>query len=80
MQVRYEIPLPNEGKGYKFTEDELCLTTLMMLTDYKNTLGTANMDIYIRLAKDWLEDKDVAVKGGEKLAVYHDCIVEGEDD
>lgn len=66
--------------GDKFTEDELCLTTLMMLTDYKNTLGTANMDIYVRLAKDWLEDKDVAVKGGEKLAVYHDCIVEGEDD
>lgn len=23
MQVRYEIPLPNEGKEYKFTEDEL---------------------------------------------------------
>lgn len=66
--------------GENFTEDELCLTTLMMLTDYKKTLGTANMDIYVRLAKDWLEDKDVSVKGGEKLAVYHDCIVEGEDD
>ena len=38
------------------------------------------MDIYLRLAKDWLEDDDVSVKGGEKLAVYHDCIVEGEDD
>ena len=23
MQVRYEIPLPNDGLGYKFTEDEL---------------------------------------------------------
>lgn len=66
--------------GDKFTEDELLLTALMMYTDYCKTLGTANMDIYIRLAKDWLEDKDVAVKGGEKLAVYHDCIVEGEDD
>ena len=64
--------------GDKFSEEELCLTTLMMLTDYKNTLGTSNMDLYVRLAKDWLEDKDVAVKGGEKLAVYHDCIVEGE--
>ncbi len=64
----------------KFSEEELELTTLMMYTDYCKTLGTSNMDLYVRLAKDWLEDKDVAVKGGEKLAVYHDCIVEGEDD
>jgi hypothetical protein len=64
----------------KFTEEELELTTLMMYTDYCKTLGTSNMDLYVRLAKDWLEDKDVAVKGGEKLAVYHDCIVEGEDE
>lgn len=62
----------------KFSEEELELTTLMMYTDYCKTLGTSNMDLYVRLAKDWLEDKDVAVKGGEKLAVYHDCIVEGE--
>lgn len=64
----------------KFNEDEFMLTALMMYTDYCKTLGTANMDTYLRLAKDWLEDKDVAVKGGEKLAVYYDCIVEGEDD
>lgn len=63
----------------EFTEDELILTTLMMYTDYCKTLGTSNMDLYIRLAKDWLMDKDVEMKGGEKLAVYHDCIVEGED-
>ena len=23
MQVRYEFPLPNDGLGYRFTEDEL---------------------------------------------------------
>ena len=23
IQVRYEFPLPNDGLGYKFTEDEL---------------------------------------------------------
>lgn len=62
----------------KFNEDEFYLTTLMMYTDYCKTLGTANMEIYLRLAKDWLEDKDVSVKGGEKLAVYHDCIVQGD--
>ena len=64
----------------KFNQEEFYVTALMMYTDYCKTLGTANMDIYLRLAKDWLEDDDVSVKGGEKLAVYHDCIVEGEDD
>lgn len=63
----------------KFNEEEFYLTALMMYTDYCKTLGTANMDTYLRLAKDWLEDKDVSVKGGEKLAVYHDCIVQGDD-
>ena len=66
-----------EMKGYN--EEELEVATLMVYTDYCKTLGTSNMDLYIRLAKDWLEDKDVAVKGGEKLAVYFDCIVEGEE-
>ena len=62
----------------KFTEEELEVATMMVYTDYCKTLGTSNMDLYLRLAKDWLEDEDVAVKGGEKLAIYHDCIVEGE--
>lgn len=66
-----------EMKGYN--EEELEIATLMVYTDYCKTLGTSNMDLYIRLAKDWLEDKDVAVKGGEKLAIYFDCIVEGEE-
>ena len=62
----------------KFSLDEFYLTVLMVYTDYCKTLGTANMDIYLRLAKDWLEDDDVKVKGGEKLATYHDYIVEGD--
>lgn len=61
----------------KFSEDELALVALMMYTDYCKTLGTSNMDLYIRLAKDWICDDDVAVKYGEKIAVYHDCIVNG---
>ena len=52
----------------KFSLDEFYLTVLMVYTDYCKTLGTANMDIYFRLAKDWLEDDDVKVKGGEKHA------------
>ena len=62
----------------KFTEDELALVTAMVYTDYCKTLGTGNMDLYIRLAKDWICDDDVAVKYGEKIAVYHDCVVKGE--
>lgn len=61
-----------------FGEKELETTVLMIYTDYKNTIG-ANVDVAIKLAFDWLNDKDVAVKNGaEKLAVYYDCIVEGE--
>lgn len=66
------------GKSMEgFGEKELCLATLMVYTDYKQTIGQ-NVDMAIKLAYDWLADKDVAVKGAEKLAVYYDCIVEGE--
>ena len=62
-----------------FGEKELEVATLMVYTDYKNTIGQ-NPDIAIKLAYDWLTDKDVAVKGAEKLAVYYDCIVEGDEE
>ncbi len=61
-----------------FGEKEMYVTTLMIYTDYKNSIGQ-NPDLAMKLAYDWLADKDVAVKGAEKLAVYYDCIVEGED-
>ena len=66
-----------------YNEEELCVATLMVYTDYCKTLkplAGANMDIYVKLARDWLEDEDSAVKGGEKLAIYYDCIIAGEDD
>lgn len=66
---------PMEGFG----EKELEVATLMIYTDYKQSIGQ-NLDLSIKLAYDWLTDKDVAVKGAEKLAVYYDCIVEGSDD
>lgn len=59
----------------KFNEDELYVTTLMFLTDYKSTLGKGNIDMYIRLAKDFLCDEDAGVRYGEKLAAYYDFIV-----
>lgn len=60
-----------------FSEKELYTTTLMCYTDYKTTIGQ-NPDLAMKLAYDWLTDKDVAVKGAEKLAIYYDCIVQGE--
>ena len=62
----------------KFSFEEFMVTVLMMYTDYCKTLGTANMDLYFRLAKDWLADEDVAVRYGEKLATYYDTIVDPE--
>lgn len=59
----------------KFSEEEFYVTVLMMYTDYKNTLGKGNVDIYIRLAKDFLYDDDASVKYSEKLAKYYDEIV-----
>lgn len=62
-------------KFEEFTEDELAVATLVMYTDYCRTLGKASIDMYVKLAKDFLEDKDAGVRYGEKLAAYFDHIV-----
>ena len=70
-----------EMKG--FSAEELALTTLMLYTDYCDTIKKYvgnNMDIYIGLAKDWLTDPDSELKGSERLAVYHDEIVMGGEE
>ena len=71
VQKAQELGIKPEG----FTMDDLYLTTIMMYTDYYKTLGNANISIYVKLAKDWLMDKDVSVKGSEKLASYYENIV-----
>ncbi len=63
----------------EFGEEELEVVTLMLYDDYKKSLGQ-NPDIYIKLAGDWLDDKDASVKGAEKLAVYFDEIVMGGEE
>lgn len=60
-----------------YTPYEMYVTVLMMFTDYHKTLGTANYDVYIKLAKDWLCDDDSAVKYGKKLAAYYENIING---
>lgn len=61
----------------KFTPDELYVTVLMIYTDYHKTLGTANFDMYVKLAKDWLCDEDVAHQYSHKLRAYYEHIVNG---
>lgn len=59
-----------------FGEKELEVVALMLLDDYKKSLGV-NADLMIKLAFDWLNDQDAKLKGAEKLAVYYDEIVMG---
>lgn len=60
--------------------EELAVASLMVYTDYCKALKPyigSNMDIYIKMGEMFLNDKDSEVKGGEKLALYHD-LVSGE--
>lgn len=69
-----------EEMGIKFDKysfEEFYVVVLMKYTDHCKTLGTANMDIYLKLAKDFFEDPDTALRYGEKLAAYYYDIVEG---
>ena len=58
---------------------ELCMTANMLYSDYGQVLSryipSHDIKCYIHLAKAFLEDKDTAVKGWEKLAKYYDEIV-----
>lgn len=74
MQKAKQMGKPMEGFG----EKELYTATLAMYTDHKNSIGQ-NPDLAVKLGYDFLADKDVAVKGAQKLTVYYDCIVEGEE-
>lgn len=55
----------------KFTPHEFYTTVIMLVSDFGKTLGMTNVDIYTRLAKDWLCDPDAGVRYGEKLAAYY---------
>lgn len=74
MQRAKAMGKPMEGFG----EKELEVVVLMLLDDYKKTLG-ASPDTMIKLAFDWMNDQDSEVKGSKKLVLYHD-LVSGELD
>lgn len=60
----------------KFTEDEFYAVYLMLVSDYKN-IGV-EPTIYVRMAKDFLMDDDIAVSPSEKVCIYMYEIVMGE--
>ena len=63
-----------------FNAEELSLAAYMLYSDYCKSLKPytgQNMDVFIKMGEEFLNDPDSEVKGGEKLALYHD-IVTGE--
>lgn len=75
MQRAKALNRPMEGFG----EKELYTATLMWYTDNKEFFGQ-NVDFAVKGGYAFLADKDVKVKGAEKLAVYYDEIVMGGED
>lgn len=67
--------------GVKFDmydEEEFLTTYYMVLSDYPKIANEPHT--YLALAKDWLEDKDTALKGSEKLCAYYYEIVKGGEE
>jgi hypothetical protein len=58
-----------------FNEEELYVMTLAKYTDHKQSIGQ-NPDLAIKLARDFMIDKDSKYKGGERVAVYYDDFVD----
>ena len=59
-----------------FDEDEFYAIYLMMVSDYKHIGNDPHM--YLAMAKDWLMDDDVAMRGSDKVCAYLYEIVLGE--
>ncbi len=63
-----------------FNADELAIASYMLYSDYCRSLKPyvgQNMDVFVKMGEEFLNDPDSAVKGGEKLALYFE-IVSGE--
>lgn len=60
---------------HMFSKEEFYTTVLMLYSDYRKTCGR-DLTVYISMARDFLEDRDAKVKGGEKLAAYYDAVAD----
>lgn len=61
----------------KYEPMELVVATVMIATDYPKSIGYADINRNVAMAKEWLEDKDSNVKGSEKLSAYYDNVIKG---
>lgn len=80
MLSKEKIMRKAEELGVRFDEfkpEEFYITVLMMYTDFGKILGNANIDIYVRLAKAWLNDEDASKQNSEKLSAYYNNIING---
>ena len=81
---RFKVPYDQiiqqaKNMGVKFeeySELEFYAAYLAMVTDYKTISGEYSM--YLKMAKDFLEDDDIKVSPSEKLCIYLYKIVMGE--
>ena len=60
----------------EFSEDEFYAVYLMMISDYPSLANEPHT--YLAMAKQFLEDKDIAVSPSEKVCIYMYEIVMGE--
>ncbi len=60
-----------------FNADELAMASYMLYSDFCHSLKPyvgQNMDVFVKMGEEFLNDPDSAVKGGEKLALYYDMV------
>ncbi len=69
----------NDIRFDRYTEEEFVMAVNMLHSDYRQALGD-DPDIYVKLAKLFLEDKDSSVKGSERLALYYNWFVDCDTD
>lgn len=63
---------------HNYDEMEFYAVYLMLISDFKHTANDPHF--YLAMAKEWLEDDDIARRGSEKVCAYLYTIVLGEDD
>lgn len=84
-KTRIEEAAEKIGIRYRdYDEKDLCMTVNMLYSDYCDALRAyipqdKELIAYTKLAKAFLEDDDAAEEGAEKLAIYYNCIVKGDE-